>query len=250
MIGYLAIDVPWSSFPVDDEAKLSSENWLFRVHGYPHPTAFKTLRGAFRAIKPNAMALRHGLTSTNGIDPKYNWGHVRALDLSKLPILRFEDLSLEDRRAIIGERARSGMTSEELARAMLEQTPHLSVPRRDCDVNAIYDELQVAERQMTIWAERCDRLRKELDDVKHMTPVQKARRRHGKDRGRGFNAPELTPQHKPGCESSTAAEHCGCNHTWSNATADEILADIGSLRCSRCNSDNVANGICGTCGFA
>jgi hypothetical protein len=47
------------------------------------------------------------------------------------------------------------------------------------DPAELYDQLQTAERQMQIWSERCDRIRRELDDVKHMTPVQKVRRRRG-----------------------------------------------------------------------
>lgn len=204
MIGYIAIGSPWSKWGETKEKQLA-QDWIHRVHGFPHPTVFKTVRNAFRALRESYdyVARTRGM----GVN-----GHVRVFDLSLLPILRFEDLSFDDRRAILVSKARNGLhdvTSE----AMLQQAGDLTVPSViTANADELYRQLQVAERQMTIWAERCDKLRAELEFVKNATPTQKARRRRSRPRPRdaGFNAPEIDPE-------------------WRNATADEILDDIGTI---------------------
>jgi hypothetical protein len=179
VIGYLAIGDPWSAPTGESEkdtvAEAAARLQMSRVHGYPHPTLFKGVRNAFRAIRERYDYIAR----TPGENVH---GHLRILDLGLLPIVRFEDLSLVDRRAIITTKSHRSRGREATSEAMLQRARDTTVPDIIVsDADELYEQLQVAERQMQIWEQRTARIRQELEYVKYATPVQKAKRRRRLD---------------------------------------------------------------------
>lgn len=125
MIGYLAIG------EIGEEV-----DTVRRLRGGIHPTVFKTTRNAFRAAGP--------------------YGHVLIFDLSSLPQLKLEDCSQLDRESV----QRSFLNPRSKAYV---SPPRPEWPRVDRSLDARFEQFQIAERQMVIWAQRADRLRRELN---------------------------------------------------------------------------------------
>lgn len=161
MIGYLALNAPWrwglhrtadGTLEPDDERTVSP----YRLHGYPKPTVFKTVRNAMRTAGPQ--------------------GYVLVLDLHQLPLVHLQALGPDDIAAVgkswvknakhsdgrwdpvnrewIGGR---DFTLDELvcAREMLD--PVTEITGTDA-AEDIYMQHQLAERQSLIWHERLAKL--------------------------------------------------------------------------------------------
>lgn len=156
MIGYLALTAPWSWVHEKDtvQEQERSEQSPFRLHGYPHPTVFKTVRNALRAAGPN--------------------GYVVVLDLHRLPLVHLKALPPADIVAVSKSwkkeiRHRNGRWDHVERVWIHDYTPDeeielppqkvmLDVEIGHDDAEDIYMQHQLAERQALLWAERLDNL--------------------------------------------------------------------------------------------
>ena len=142
MIGYLVVNDRWNR-PQDAESASPH-----RLHGYPHPTVFKKVRNALYAAGSR--------------------GQVLILDLHCLPLVNFAALDEADQVAVIqrwnrektwnaDERAweqRKPLSAEDIA-AIRAEMPYIGILD---DADDFYVQHQLAERQMLLWADRCQRL--------------------------------------------------------------------------------------------
>jgi hypothetical protein len=147
VIGYLALTAPWTWKNDDADAIDQSP---YRLHGYPHPTVFKTVRNAMKAAGPD--------------------GHVLVLDLNALPLVNYHALMPGDQE--------SAMRSWMKRRDWLEQlrpgpddgqttptVPKMFVGEVDVSCLAVDDlfvQFELAERQASLWGERLDKLNKRV----------------------------------------------------------------------------------------
>jgi hypothetical protein len=159
MIGYLALNAPWrwglhrdvdGNLEPDEKPTVSPHT----LHGYPHPTVFKTVRNAMRAAGPG--------------------GYVLVLDLYRLPLVHLNALPPDDLAAVEKSlkkqfRHKNGRWDHEQRRWINDETPDeqielppapefLDVEIGHDDADDIYIQHQLAERQALIWTARLEQL--------------------------------------------------------------------------------------------
>lgn len=154
MIGYLALTAPWH-WVKNQKGELVQKRHdiTYRLHQYPHPTVFKTAKNAMVTAGPD--------------------GQVLILDLNLLPILHLTALPDEQQGPIKntwrkqvknqmaawdGEKKGWVYAAPEDIDAKLEQLTLFDGEIQDVPVDDIYEQHQIAERQLLLWENRFRKL--------------------------------------------------------------------------------------------
>lgn len=152
MIGYLVLTAPWKFIDAKQQpasAEMADKD-PYRLHGYPHPTVFKTVRNAFQAAGPR--------------------GCVLVLDLQRLPMVSFVTLDPGDKAATVkrwkkrSKFMRGHWDAEARAWVEAEGDPPIEQLAVDAEFNGemvdmigiddVYIHQQIAERQLLAWEQR------------------------------------------------------------------------------------------------
>lgn len=162
MLGYFALNAPWKWSPKgghepDAESmrmERASERDPYRLHGYPHPTLFKTVRNALRTAGPDGVVL--------------------VADLNLLPIVNFHALDPAERAAVT-KSWRKGSHMYGLAGTLPDDAPTVisadsihppfAGEVQHIEAEDIYEQHQLAERQMLLWADRTQKLKAMIDKL-------------------------------------------------------------------------------------
>lgn len=166
MIGYLALAASGKTRSGVDGSLIDDAHSPYRLHGYPHPTVFKTVH--------------------NALDAAGHDGCVLILDLTCLPILNFHELEPKVkesacRRWMKRERYRRRWNPDkrqwENYYPDLDAVPDLEIGGdpagrdiRMLDADGVYREHQLADRQAMLWTTRLANLTRLMNEPKPEIP--------------------------------------------------------------------------------